>query len=255
MDAQTRANLARDVQQSMSTQIAELDQVNESIEQAQLTLIHLREKKRFISTRLTAYQQKLKERARQLKLEEQRLVGEQFDDESPDTMEQETRPLSGRRNRLNPRDARSPGVVVNVQDYDEEAEDDGEEAKAGEEHDEEVGEASLSIEELERQRHQLETDQLTLERVEQSRNDMESSILEMQKKIYVLERKRDEILEKANENRDFLVAAAQVEQQEVHDDGEDEVTVPSDDDNDDGGLEQRLDGDTNVFVSRHDHDE
>jgi len=223
LDPRTRAELVRDIHSSTLVGVDEIQQVNVSIEQAQLALQELEEKKRFVGLRLSGYQEKLDLRAKRLQREEERLTGDTIGSENSGQhansghAQEETKPLAGSQPRL--RIGRSLGGIGSADDSQDDQSDEYDESYACH-NDEETGEASLSIEELKKQQAQLQSDQIALEKVEKSYKDMETNTRELQKRIFVLERKREEIMQKTGECRDFLVAAAHIEHmQETEDDG------------------------------------
>lgn len=206
LDPQTRSDLARDVHRATIVGVDELQEVNTSIEQAQLALHELEEKKRFVGVRLVAYQEKLEQRAQHLKRQRERLTGETLACENEiqvqhnGSVREETQFLVD-----SVRGDRSPGVIATGDEFEEQ---DGQDDERNDSGDEESGLAILSIDELQRQQSQLQRDQQALGKVEKSHAGMDTNARELQKKIFVLERKRDEILQKTGECRDFLVAAA-----------------------------------------------
>jgi chromosome segregation ATPase len=192
--------------------VEELEQVNDSIEQAKLALEDLEEKKRFVAMRLETYQEELEQRAKRLRRAEERMHGVREEEEEQEY--EETRPLGGT-------PARNPtprGVIHQVQDdIDDDDDDTSHEGK-----DEETT-PSLSMEDLEKQKERLQSEQAALERVHVAHAEMERNVLQLQRKIIILERKREEVLTKTRECRDFLVVAAQMQ---------------NDDDDDDDDLEE-----------------
>lgn len=235
MHPRTRTELARDVQQSTSAQVDELQQVNNSIEEAQLALEELEENKRFVGMRLAAYQEKLEQQAERLRRAEERLHGVVLATEEDETssMQEETRPLAGMQISL--RNQRSQGVVVDtVGDLEElDVEDDDENDSTAMQDDGETGDVFISIEELERQKQLLQNNQEALEKVHRAHGEMKANALQLQRKIMILERRREEVIVKTRECRDFLVVAAQIEQ-----DAEDGDTVHLDDDLEEGPFSQ-----------------
>lgn len=241
MDPQTRADLARDIHRSTLVGVDELQEVNASIEQAQLSLQELEEKKSFVGVRLAAYQEKLEQREKRLKRDQERLTGVIIDasetvDLHENKAQEETAPLAGLL-----RDGRSPGVVVNVDDENGDQDD-----SDASQNDEETGEACVSIEELEKQQMQLRRDQAALEKVAKSHKEMEINARELQKTIFVLERKREEILQKTSECRDFLVAAAHIEHNQEAENDDD--TVQSHEDLEEGQSSQEVSTEDELFV-------
>lgn len=219
LDPQTRADLARDIHSTTLLGVDELQEVNASIEQAQISLRDLDEKKRFIGLRLVAYKKKLELTAKRLQRDQERLTG--FGDvvgESESTAKpvEETNPLH---------DGRAPGMVTSIDDIEEQNDDDASEMHNN-------SETCHSIEELQMKQAQLQREQVALAKVEKSHRDMESNARELQKRIFVLERKREEMLKKTGECRDFLVAAAHVEQERESE--EDDGTVHSEEDLEEG---------------------
>lgn len=227
MDPQTRSDLSQDVHNATLFGVNELQQVNNSIEEAQFALDELREKKRFVGVRLAAYQEKLEHRSKHLQREHERLTGGIIASENDIqlhydcSVQEETESLVS-----SCRSGKSPGVIVGTSEI---------KAQDGQnDNDEESGSVHLSIDEVQKQRAQLHRDQEALEKIEKSQIGMETKVRELQKKIFVLERRRDEILQKTGECRDFLVAAAHVE----HEQGaEDDDTVHSYEDVEEGHLE------------------
>lgn len=232
LDPQTRADLARDVHDSTLDGVDELREVDASIEQAQHSLQELEEKKKFIGVRLVAYREQLDLAAKTLHREEERLTGNASGENIKtnwNELQEETEPLAG--SQFNVEDGRLVGVITRVDDVESENDVDLNESKK------EIHSSSLSLtmEELVDKQLQLKRDQATLGRVEKSRHEMECNARELQKRIFVLERKRDELLSKIGEGRDFVVAAANVEEQEAEDDD----TVDSEDDLEQGHAAQR----------------
>lgn len=228
LDPQTRAELARDIHSATLVGVDELREVNASIEQAQLALQDLEAKKRFVGLRLAAYREKLEQRAKRLQKEEERLAGVTTNSdgaiqhENDGNVLEETEPLAGPRSKLHA--GRSPGVIVSVNDREEQGGQTDESSDSSNQNDEGTGETSLWMEEETRR---LERDQSALEKVGRSHKDMEANTKKLQKTIFVLERKRDEILQKTGECRDFLVAAAHIEHEL---EAEDDDTVHSHED-------------------------
>lgn len=230
----TRTELARDVQQSTSAQVDELQQVNNSIEQAQLALEELEKNRHFVSMRLAAYQEKLDQQAKRLRRAEERLHGVVLaTEEDESSMQEETRPLA--KSKISLRDPTSQGVVVDTvgELEEQEVEDDDENDSTTLQDDGGTGDGGISIEELERQKQLLQNNQEALKKVHRAHDEMKASALQLQRKILILERKREEIMVKTRECRDFLVVAAQIEQQ-----AEDGDTVHLDDDLEEGPFSQ-----------------
>lgn len=217
LNPQTRENIAREIHSSTVSGVDELKEINESIEQAQLSLQELEEKRRFVAIRLTAYQYKLDQRAKILRHERERW-GDMPVNKS--TLEGETKSLSKFSTETS--DSKSPCLINNTVEGEEEQ---------GAHVDEEAGRACLSMEELDKQQLQLQRDQRMLEKIEKSQREMDANARELQKRIFVLERKRDEMLAKTKECRDFLVAAAQIEREQ---EAEDDSTVESHEDVEEG---------------------
>ena len=230
----TRTELARDVQQSTSEQVDELQQVNNSIEQAQLALEELEKNRRFVGIRLAAYQKKLDQQAKRLRRAEERLHGVVLaNEEDESSMQEETRPLA--ESQISLRNPTSQGVVVDTvgELEEQEVEDDDENDSTALQDDGGTGDGGISIEELERQKQLLQNNQEALKKVHRAHDEMKANALQLQRKILILERKREEIMVKTRECRDFLVVAAQIEQQ-----AEDGDTVHLDDDLEEGPFSQ-----------------
>jgi predicted nucleic acid-binding Zn-ribbon protein len=208
LDSRTRTELARDVRQLTSAPDVEeeLEQVNDSIEQAQLALEDLEERKRFVGMRLETYREKLEQRAQQLRRAEERLRGVGDEDE-----QEETRPLGGTQTgNPTPQGVNVIREIHQVQDDDVDDDDD-----ASHENKHEETTPCLSWEDLEKQKERLQNGQGALEKVHAVHAEMEQNVLQLQRKIIILERKREQVLTKTRECRDFLVVAAQMQDDDL----------------------------------------
>lgn len=253
LDPRTRSDLASEVHGSTLSAVGEVQDINASIEKAQLALNHLQKKKDFIGLRLASYQEKLPRRRKYLngRISEREIENqESFNIEDND---QEQLRLTGEDNRSKRQSLLGLHVFHGAMssEFEDQAGQNGtdSDSDASNTNEEELELEYLTLEELRGHQMKLERDREALGRVERIQLDLETESNALQKKIFVLERKRDEILQKTAECRDFLVAAANIEQ-EAQDDG----TVHSDEDLEHGqfGTEENSslsDGELIILVS------
>lgn len=268
LDPQTRADLASEVHASTLVAVGELQVINASIEKAQLAFIHLQEKKNFIGLRLVSYQEKLARRRKYLNSRiSEREIENQENCNIEDSVQEKLR-LTGESSRGEheiqnqgshniEEEAQSRiglfhyGVRVSSKFVDQGGQNGAEsDSDASNPNEEELELENLTLEQLREHKMKLERDIEALERVERIQLGLETESNELQMKIFVLERRRDEILQKTGECRDFLVAAAHIEQV-AH---EDDDTVHSHEDLEEGqfGGEENSslsDGELIILVS------
>ena len=195
-----------------------------------LRLIHLQEKKNFIGLRLVSYQEKLARRRKYLNSRiSEREIENQENCNIEDSVQEKLR-LTGESSRSEheiqnqgshsiEEEAQSRiglfhyGVRVSSEFVDQGGQNGAEsDSDASNPNEEELELENLTLEHLREHQMKLERDTEALERVERIQLGLEIESNELQKKIFVLERRRDEILQKTGECRDFLVAAAHIEQ-------------------------------------------
>eukprot|EP00544_Gedaniella_sp_CCMP2646_P003726 CAMPEP_0202495462 /NCGR_PEP_ID=MMETSP1361-20130828/16552_1 /ASSEMBLY_ACC=CAM_ASM_000849 /TAXON_ID=210615 /ORGANISM="Staurosira complex sp., Strain CCMP2646" /LENGTH=285 /DNA_ID=CAMNT_0049126489 /DNA_START=64 /DNA_END=921 /DNA_ORIENTATION=- len=232
----TRADLASEIRSSTLAAVGEVHDIDASIEKAQLALNDLQEKKNFIGLRLASYQEKLTQRRKHLERENVRRSGIQNKEKR--NLEEESQSLVGLF-----QDGFSSGACVSSNFVDQSGqngtESDSDTNNTNDEGDSDASNRNkgeldlehLSLDDLREHQMKLERDEEALRKVEKSQLDLEIESNALQKKIFVLSRRRDEILQKTGECRDFLVAAAHIEQETQDDD-----TVDSNEDLEQGRL-------------------
>lgn len=194
---------------------SELQDMEASLEKAVIMLQTAMEREEFVGMRLRRYQAILREQARELEL-----PPESNNDGRKTTSSGNSATVDQSDDQVN-----ANGAVVGAvdeSDHHDDADDTTIEAAT----DEEAGAPNLSPEERERRMAKVRQDVAALQKVEQDYETLKEHTRSLKKRVFKLERQRDEILKKIAECQEFLFAAAVVEGREEVGMEESEVDDP-----------------------------
>lgn len=186
MGVEALTNLTNDVLENNTT-VEELAEIAESIERAEVELRKAQHSERFIAMRVEAYRQKLSLKRHELS----GLDSQREENESDDEIEVETL-LSAKE---------SHGNVENIHNSE-----DNDDLEGG------TKSPILTDEQRLVQMKKLEEEEAALEKIVNGQyRELQETVKQLQTKIFIQERRQQDILHKTEECKDFLLASAMVE--------------------------------------------
>lgn len=228
---EVRTELTEDILYVVGGDEKKLDDIDVEIEQAQERLLKAEKSQEFVGMRYRKYKDVLEERSVTLRGPSSKADD---DDEKAAAVNDEKEYLVGQE-------------VDSDDESDEEEEDDD---------DEEAGKPALTPEERQRQLAKLEQDEAALEKVLENFKTLSLNVDNMKKRVFALERQRDEVIHKTAECKEFLVASAVVEgNQESALQDYDDDSDSDDEDSDDDDESNSDKGEEDVEAGGEDEDD